>query len=100
HEQEATWLQVRRIKPNWIFRSGWGVMTQVAIKEAAAIGFPMDHSIGNWWSSTDADVIPAGDGAKGYKGATFHSAGAGFKVHQEIVKHVYDKVKGIGPEAK
>src|SRR2546427_7057804 len=23
-EQKATWLQVRRINPNWIFLSGWG----------------------------------------------------------------------------
>jgi branched-chain amino acid transport system substrate-binding protein len=99
-EQKATWLQVRRLNPNWIFMSGWGVMNQVAIKEAAGIGFPMDHFIGNWWSSSDADVIPAGDGARGYKGATFHSAGTGFKVHQEIVKYVYDKGKGIGPKEK
>ena len=59
-EQKATWLQVRRLNPDWIFMSGWGVMNQVAIKEAAAIGFKMDHFIGNWWSASDADVIPAG----------------------------------------
>ena len=41
---------------------------QVAVKEAAAINFPMDHFIGNWWSASEADVIPAGDGAKGNKG--------------------------------
>ena len=61
--------------------SGWGVMNQVAVKEAAAIDFPMDHFIGNWWSASEADVIPAGDGAKGYKGATFHAPGTNFKVH-------------------
>jgi branched-chain amino acid transport system substrate-binding protein len=72
----------------------------VAIKEAAAINFPMDHFIGNWWSSNDSDVIPAGDGARGYKGATFHSAGSAFKVHQEIVKYVYEKSKNIGPKEK
>ena len=64
-EQKSTWLQVRRLNPDWIFMSGWGVMNQVAIKEAAATGVKMDHFIGNWWSSSDADVIPAGDGAKG-----------------------------------
>ena len=56
-------------------------MNQVAVKEAAAIGFPMDHFIGNWWSASEADVMPAGDGAKGYKGATFHAPGTSFKVH-------------------
>jgi branched-chain amino acid transport system substrate-binding protein len=95
-EQKSTWLQVRRLNPDWIFMSGWGVMNQVAIKEAAAIGYKMDHFIGNWWSASDADVIPAGDGAKGYKGATFHAPGTGFKVHQEIFKVLYDKGKGAG----
>jgi branched-chain amino acid transport system substrate-binding protein len=95
-EQKSTWLQVRRINPDWIFMSGWGVMNQVAVKEAAAINFKMDHFIGNWWSATEADVVPAGDGAKGYRGATFHAPGTAFKVHQDIVKHVYDKGKGAG----
>lgn len=93
-EQGATWLQVRRINPDWIFMSGWGVMNQVAIKEATSKGIKMDHFIGNWWSANDSDVVPAGEGAKGYKGATFHAPGTNFKVHQEIVKHVYDKGKG------
>jgi branched-chain amino acid transport system substrate-binding protein len=95
-EQKSTWLQVRKLNPDWIFMSGWGVMNQVAVKEAASIGFKMDHFIGNWWSSSDADVVPAGDGAKGYKGATFHAPGTNFKVHADIVKHVYDKGKGAG----
>ena len=85
---------MRRLNPDWIFMSGWGVMNQVAIKEAAATGVKMDHFIGNWWSSSDADVIPAGEGAKGYKGATFHAPGAGFPVHQEIFRVLYDKGKG------
>jgi ABC-type branched-subunit amino acid transport system ATPase component len=66
------------------------------VKEAAAIGFKMDHFIGNWWSASDADVVPAGDGAKGYKGATFHAPGTAFKVHSEIVRVLYDKGKGAG----
>ena len=88
-EQKATWLQIRRLRPDWVFMSGWGVMNQVAIKEAAAINFPMDHFVGNWWSGSDADVIPASDGAKGYKSAAFHGAGAHWQVHDDIVKHVY-----------
>ena len=95
-EQGATWLQVRRINPDWIFMSGWGVMNQVAVKEASAINYKMDRFIGNWWSATEADVVPAGDGAKGYRGATFHAPGTAFKVHQDIVKYVYDKGKGAG----
>jgi branched-chain amino acid transport system substrate-binding protein len=56
----------------------------------------MDHFIGNWWSANTSDVVPAGDGAKGYKGATFHAPGTSFPVFQDIVKHVYDKGKGAG----
>jgi branched-chain amino acid transport system substrate-binding protein len=56
----------------------------------------MDHMVGNWWTGTEADVIPAGDGAKGYKSMTFHAAGSGFKIHQDIFKHVYDTGKGAG----
>jgi branched-chain amino acid transport system substrate-binding protein len=95
-EQKATWLQVRRLNPDWVFMSGWGVMNQVAVKEAAAIGFKMDRFIGNWWSANDSDVVPAGEGAKGYKGTTFHAPGTNFKVHAEIVKFVHDKGKSPG----
>ena len=93
-EQKATWLQIRRLNPNWIYISGWGVMNQVAVKEAAAIGFAMDHVVGNWWTGTEVDVIPAGDAAKGYKSMAFNAPGAGFKLHQEIFTHLYDKGKG------
>jgi branched-chain amino acid transport system substrate-binding protein len=95
-EQKATWLQIRRLNPDWIYISGWGVMNQVAVKEAASIGFKMDHMVGNWWTGTEVDVIPAGDGAKGYKSMNFHAPGAGFKVHQDINKFLYDKGKGAG----
>jgi branched-chain amino acid transport system substrate-binding protein len=88
-EQKATWLQIRRYKPDWILLWGWGVMNQVAIKEAAAIQYPMDHFIGVWWSGSESDVVPAGTDAKGYKAGNFHGVGTDFQVHQEILKHVY-----------
>jgi branched-chain amino acid transport system substrate-binding protein len=89
-EQKATWLQVRRQNPDWIFMWGWGVMNQVAIKEAAAISYPMDHFIGVWWSGSEADVIPAGAGAIGYKSGAFHAPGDGFQIHKDILKYVYN----------
>jgi branched-chain amino acid transport system substrate-binding protein len=97
-EQKATWLQVRRINPDWIYVSGWGVMNQVAVKEAAAHGMKMDHVVGNWWTGTETDVVPAGDSAKGYKSMTFHAPGNNFKVHQDIMKFVHGKGKGSGPK--
>jgi branched-chain amino acid transport system substrate-binding protein len=93
-EQKATWLQIRRLNPDWIYLSGWGVMNGVAVKEAASIGYKMDRLVGNWWSGSESDVLPAGDGAKGYKSMMFHAAGANFKVHEEIGKHLYAKGKG------
>src|SRR3546814_3256305 len=52
-EQGATWLQIGRLRPDWIFMFGCGVMNYVAIQEAAASKYPMDHFIGNWWSGSD-----------------------------------------------
>ncbi len=94
-EQKATWLQIRRKKPKWVFMSGWGVMNQVAIKEAASINFPMDHFVGNWWSGSDADVVPAGAASKGYKSTAMHAPGTSARVFKDIIKHVYggDKAK-------
>jgi branched-chain amino acid transport system substrate-binding protein len=89
-EQKATWLQIRKLRPEWIFMSGWGVMNQVAIKEAAAVNYPMDHFVGNWWSGSDADVIPAGAASKGYKSAALHQPGTGFRVHDDIIQYVYN----------
>jgi len=88
-EQGATWLQVRRIRPDWILLWGWGVMNSVAVKEAVSINYPMDHMIGVWWSGSEADVLPAGESAKGYLAGTFHPPGHGYKVHEEILKYVY-----------
>ena len=95
-EQKATWLQIRRLKPDWIFMSGWGVMNQVAIKEAAAQGYPMDRFIGNWWSGSENDVLPSAEGANGYLSATFHTPGGGTKLHGDIQKYVYDAGLGAG----
>ena len=89
-EQKATWLQIRKLRPDWVFMSGWGVMNQVAIKEAAAVNYPMDHFVGNWWSGSDADVIPAGAASKGYKSAALHQPGTKFRVHDDIIQYVYN----------
>lgn len=99
-EQKATWLQIRRAQPDWVVMWGWGVMNQVAIKEAASIRYPMDKFVGVWWSGSEADVKPAGDAADGYLAATFHAPGKGFPVQEEIIKHVYDKGKAVDPSFK
>ncbi len=99
-EQKATWLQIRREKPDWVLMWGWGVMNQVAIKEAASIRFPMNRFIGVWWSGSENDVLPAGAAADGYLAGTFHAPGGNFPVHNDIRKYVYDKGKGAGERSR
>ena len=95
-EQKATWLQIRKEKPDWVMLWGWGVMNQVAVKEAASIRFPMDHFLGVWWSGSENDVLPAGAAANGYLSGAFHAPGDSFPAHDDIKKHVYDTGKALG----
>lgn len=94
NEQQAQWLQIRRIKPDYVILRGWGVMNPVALKTAQKTGFPADHIIGNVWSNSEEDVLPAGDAAKGYVAITTQASGAAYPVLQEVIKTVYDAGKG------
>ena len=95
-EQKATWLRIRRDNPAWVYLAGWGVMSQVAIKEAAVIGYPMKHLIGNWVTGSEADLVPAGEAAKGYRSTAMNVPGGDFPVHKDILKYVYGRGKGSG----
>ncbi len=95
-EQTSIWLQIRRSKPEYAIMWGWGAMNSTAIKEAAAIKFPMDHFIGNWWSGDEADVTPAGEAAKGYKAATFNGVGDRYGVYADLQEFVYSKGLAAG----
>ncbi|MEM6971487.1 MAG: ABC transporter substrate-binding protein [Pseudomonadota bacterium] len=95
-EQKATWLQVRREQPDYVMMWGWGVMNQVAIKEAASIRYPMDKFIGVWWSASENDVLPAGDAADGYKAITMHGVGDDYPIYADLKTHVYDKGLAAG----
>ena len=94
NEQQAQWLQVRQIKPDWVILWGWGVMNPTALKAAAKVGYPREKIIGVWWSGAEEDVIPAGDAAKGYVAAGFNLPGTSFPVMQDVLKYVYKKGKG------
>lgn len=94
-EQKATWLKIgRQLRPDYVLMWGWGVMNATAIKEAAAVNFPRDKFIGVWWSGNDADMIPAGKAAIGYKSLQFNGVGADFPLHRAIKKHLYANGKG------
>ncbi len=95
-EQKSQWLQIRREKPDYVIMYGWGVMNQVAIQEAVNIRFPMDHFIGIWWSGSENDVLPAGEGADGYKALTFHNLGDNYPLYDDLKSYVYDKGLSAG----
>ena len=94
NEQQSQWLTIRKSKPDYVVLRGWGVMNPVALKTAQKTGFPVDHIIGNVWSNSEEDAIPAGDAAKGYTAITTQASGAEYPVLKEIVKTVYEAGKG------
>ncbi|MEL6476051.1 MAG: ABC transporter substrate-binding protein [Pseudomonadota bacterium] len=95
-EQKGTWLQVRKERPDYVFMWGWGVMNQVAIREAASIRFPMDKFLGVWWSASENDTVPAGEASNGYKAITFHGVGDAFPIYADLQKYVVDSGKAAG----
>jgi branched-chain amino acid transport system substrate-binding protein len=95
-EQKSQWLQIRRERPDYVLMWGWGVMNSVAIQEAVNIRFPMENFIGIWWSGSENDVLPAGEGANGYKALTFHNLGTDFPLFDDIKKYVKDAGKAAG----
>lgn len=94
NEQQAQWLTIRQTRPDYVVLRGWGVMNPVALKTAQKTGFPVDHIVGNVWSNSEEDVIPAGDAAVGYTAITTQASGTTYPVLQEIVKSLYDQGKG------
>ncbi len=94
NEQQSQWLNIRRIKPDWVILRGWGVMNPVALKTAQKTGFPVDHIIGNIWSNSEDDAAPAGNAAKGFISITTHPSGTAFPVLQDIDKYVIQPGKG------
>ncbi len=94
-EQTAQWLQIRRERPDYVLMWGWGVMNQVAVQEAANIGYPMDQFIGNWWAGAEHDVTPAGAAADGYLSLNMNRVGD-LPVLAEIQEMVIDAGDAAG----
>ena len=95
-EQKSQWLQIRRERPDYVLMWGWGVMNQVAVQEAANIGFPMENFIGNWWAGAEHDVTPAGAAANGYKSLNMNRIDASLPVFAEIKSLVHDAGNAAG----
>jgi branched-chain amino acid transport system substrate-binding protein len=96
-DQKAVWQRIKEEQPDWLLLWGYGRLTQVALKEAANIHFPMDHLIGNAWSASENDIQEMRVEANGYLGIALKAPGAVCPVHDDIVKYVYDAGKAVDP---
>ena len=89
--QSGLWLNVRRDRPNYMIMWGWGAMNPTAVQEAAKTGYPLDHFIGIWWSSSEDDARPAGASGKGYLSLNINAVGSNFPAIKDIEKYVIGK---------
>ena len=94
NEQLSQWLTIRKEHPDWVILRGWGVMNPVALTTAKRTGFPVNRIIGNIWSNSEEDAIPAGVAAKGFISITTHPSGTNFPVVQQINQFIVSKNKG------
>jgi branched-chain amino acid transport system substrate-binding protein len=92
-QQQAQWQQIKQAGVDWVFLRAWGVMTPVAIKTAARVGFPANHIIGDIWSGSEEDVKPAGAAAKNYLAVSVFPPGTDFKISQVLKKEIIDTGK-------
>jgi branched-chain amino acid transport system substrate-binding protein len=88
-EQDEQWKKIVEIKPDWVILRGIGVMNPVALKTARKYGWPAARILGVWWAGAEADVVPAGDAARGFITTAFTLPGREFPVVRDILKYVY-----------
>lgn len=93
-EQKATWLQIRKERPDFVYLQSAGIMTPTAIREARATGFSRDKIYANWWAGSESDVKDLGDAAKGYNAIALQGTAERDRIHDDLIKHVYDKGDG------
>ena len=98
-EQKATWLQIRRDRPDYVINWGWGVMNSTLLKEAQATGYPRENIYGVWWAGAEPDVKDVGMGAKGYNAIMMqHGAEPNSDVVKEVLSKLHAKGQGTGPK--
>jgi branched-chain amino acid transport system substrate-binding protein len=97
-EQQATWLRVKVAQPDWVLLQTFGVSTPTALKAAAQGGFPRDTIVGFHPTCAEQEMVQAGEAAIGYICAIWHGTGTHFPLIQDMLKLVYARGKGPGPE--
>ncbi|WP_417206199.1 ABC transporter substrate-binding protein [Antarctobacter sp.] len=88
--QSAQWLQIRRMRPDYVVMWGWGAMNAGAITEAVKTKFPMENMVGVWWSGHDADLAIVGQDGKGYKSISWSFPNMDAPVMKDIQSLVID----------
>ena len=97
-DQKATWLRVKVAQPDWVILRIVGVSTATALKEAAQMGFPRDRIVGTHPTCAEQEIVPAGEAAIGFICAIWWGTGTHFPLIQEVLRYVYARGKGAGPE--
>jgi len=97
-DQKATWLRVQVTQPDWVILTTGGIMTPTALKDAAQVGFARDKIVGNAGTCTEQDMVPAGEAARGFICVSLFATGTDFPLIQDMLKYVYARGKGPGPE--
>jgi branched-chain amino acid transport system substrate-binding protein len=98
-DQKATWLRVKVAQPDWVILRTVGVMTMTALKEAAQVGVPRDKIVGGAPTCSEQDMVQAWQEARGFICASYYAMGTNFPLIQDILKYVYARGKGAGPES-
>ena len=73
-------------------------MTRTALKEAAQVGVSPDKIVGAPPTCAEQEMLPAGEAAVGFICGMLHGTGRNFPLIQDILKYVYARGKGAGPE--
>jgi branched-chain amino acid transport system substrate-binding protein len=97
-DQRATWLRVKVAQPDWVILRAQGVSASTALKEAAQVGFPRDKMVGLYGTCGEQEIMAAGEAAMGFICAVWHGTGTHFPLIQEMLKYVYARGKGAGPQ--
>lgn len=89
NEQTSIWMRVRQFNPDFVMLRGWGVMVPVALKTAVKVGYPVSQVIGNIWSNSEGDVLPAGAAGKDYVTINTQAPGKDWPLIQTLWNDLY-----------
>lgn len=96
-EQQAQWLQIRRLQADWVTFWGAGAgMSGTALTTAQRIGFPRERIIFVTFGGAEEDMIAGGAAAKGTHVVGHVAPGADFPLIADIKKTLYEGGAGKG----